>query len=102
LSHRQITSPQFFRVWQFIEIAQTEVIEEKLCRFVKKRSPRDFGASGDFHQTALHQRLQYAINVHAAHRFYISARDGLPTLPDGWQQLRDGRAGEVGYHLFAV
>ena len=37
-------------------------------------------------------------------RIYVEhrARDGLPTLPDGWQQLRDGRAGEVGYHLFAV
>ena len=24
-----------------------------------------------------------------------------PDLPDGWQSIRDGRAGEVGYHLFA-
>ena len=23
-------------------------------------------------------------------------------LPDGWQDIRDGRAGEVGYHLFAT
>jgi 16S rRNA (guanine966-N2)-methyltransferase len=37
-------------------------------------------------------------------RIYVEhrARDGLPPLPDGWQQLRDGRAGEVGYHLFAI
>jgi 16S rRNA (guanine966-N2)-methyltransferase len=36
-------------------------------------------------------------------RIYVErrARDALPTLPDGWQSLRDGRAGEVGYHLFA-
>ena len=36
-------------------------------------------------------------------RVYLEARarDPLPRLPDGWQSLRDGRAGEVGYHLFA-
>jgi 16S rRNA (guanine966-N2)-methyltransferase len=36
-------------------------------------------------------------------RIYVErrARDALPTMPDGWQSLRDGRAGEVGYHLFA-
>jgi 16S rRNA (guanine966-N2)-methyltransferase len=37
-------------------------------------------------------------------RIYVEhrARDGLPPLPDGWQPIRDGRAGEVGYHLFSV
>jgi len=37
-------------------------------------------------------------------RIYVEhrARDGLPPLPDGWQHIRDGRAGEVGYHLFAI
>jgi 16S rRNA (guanine966-N2)-methyltransferase len=37
-------------------------------------------------------------------RIYVEhrARDGLPVLPDGWQHIRDGRAGEVGYHLFAT
>jgi 16S rRNA (guanine966-N2)-methyltransferase len=36
-------------------------------------------------------------------RIYVEkrARDALPTLPEGWQALREGRAGEVGYHLFA-
>ena len=36
-------------------------------------------------------------------RIYIEhrARDALPTLPEGWRQIREGRAGEVGYHLFA-
>ena len=82
LRHRQIASPQFFCVWQLVEIAQTEVIEEKLCRFVKERSPRDFGASGDFHQTALHQRLQHAIDVHAAHRFYVRPRNRLAIRND--------------------
>jgi 16S rRNA (guanine966-N2)-methyltransferase len=36
--------------------------------------------------------------VYLEHR----AREGLPRLPDGWQHIRDGRAGEVGYHLFSI
>lgn len=28
------------------------------------------------------------------------ARESLPSLPGGWRPHRDGRAGEVGYHLF--
>jgi 16S rRNA (guanine966-N2)-methyltransferase len=37
-------------------------------------------------------------------RVYLEsrARDPLPRLPLGWRSLRDGRAGEVGYHLFAT
>jgi 16S rRNA (guanine966-N2)-methyltransferase len=37
-------------------------------------------------------------------RIYLEsrARAALPQLPDGWRSLRDGRAGEVGYHLFAT
>ncbi len=37
-------------------------------------------------------------------RVYLEsrARDPLPRLPEGWRSLRDGRAGEVGYHLFAT
>ena len=37
-------------------------------------------------------------------RVYLEsrARAALPQLPDGWRSLRDGRAGEVGYHLFAT
>jgi 16S rRNA (guanine966-N2)-methyltransferase len=37
-------------------------------------------------------------------RIYVErrARDPLPALPASWQELRDGRAGEVGYHLFAL
>jgi 16S rRNA (guanine966-N2)-methyltransferase len=36
-------------------------------------------------------------------RIYVEhrAREPLATLPAGWQNIRDGRAGEVGYHLFA-
>jgi 16S rRNA (guanine966-N2)-methyltransferase len=36
-------------------------------------------------------------------RIYVErrAREPLPPLPDAWQSIRDGRAGEVGYHLFA-
>jgi 16S rRNA (guanine966-N2)-methyltransferase len=43
-------------------------------------------------------RLARDARVYIEHR----ARDGLPVLPDGWQHIRDGRAGEVGYHLFAI
>jgi 16S rRNA (guanine966-N2)-methyltransferase len=37
-------------------------------------------------------------------RIYVErrARDPLPALPSGWNELRAGRAGEVGYHLFSV
>jgi 16S rRNA (guanine966-N2)-methyltransferase len=37
-------------------------------------------------------------------RVYLErrARDPLPALPAGWKELRAGRAGEVGYHLFAT
>jgi len=37
-------------------------------------------------------------------RIYVEhrAREGLPSLPEGWQHIRDGQAGEVGYHLFSI
>jgi 16S rRNA (guanine966-N2)-methyltransferase len=37
-------------------------------------------------------------------RVYVErrARVPLPDLPDGWTEMRAGRAGEVGYHLFAT
>jgi 16S rRNA (guanine966-N2)-methyltransferase len=37
-------------------------------------------------------------------RVYLErrARDPLPALPGAWKELRAGRAGEVGYHLFAT
>jgi 16S rRNA (guanine966-N2)-methyltransferase len=36
-------------------------------------------------------------------RVYVErrARDPSPALPAGWREQRSGRAGEVGYHLFA-
>jgi len=36
-------------------------------------------------------------------RIYVErrARDPLPALPEGWREQRSGRAGEVGYHLYA-
>jgi 16S rRNA (guanine966-N2)-methyltransferase len=36
-------------------------------------------------------------------RIYVErrARDPLPVLPEGWREHRAGRAGEVGYHLYA-
>jgi 16S rRNA (guanine966-N2)-methyltransferase len=37
-------------------------------------------------------------------RIYVerARREALPALPAAWQELRSGRAGEVGYHLFGV
>ena len=37
-------------------------------------------------------------------RVYLErrAREPMAALPAGWRELREGRAGEVGYHLFAV
>jgi 16S rRNA (guanine966-N2)-methyltransferase len=37
-------------------------------------------------------------------RVYLERRasDVLAALPEGWRELRAGRAGEVGYHLFSV
>ena len=37
-------------------------------------------------------------------RIYLErrAREPLPALPAGWKELRAGRAGEVGYHLFTA
>jgi 16S rRNA (guanine966-N2)-methyltransferase len=37
-------------------------------------------------------------------RVYLErrAREPLAELPESWRELRAGRAGEVGYHLFAV
>jgi 16S rRNA (guanine966-N2)-methyltransferase len=37
-------------------------------------------------------------------RVYLErrARGAPPELPEGWRELRAGRAGEVGYHLFAT
>jgi len=43
-------------------------------------------------------RLAPDARVYIEHR----AREALPRLPDGWQHIRDGRAGEVGYHLFSI
>lgn len=36
-------------------------------------------------------------------RIYLErrARDPLPALPEAWREQRAGRAGEVGYHLYA-
>jgi 16S rRNA (guanine966-N2)-methyltransferase len=43
-------------------------------------------------------RLAPAARIYIEHR----AREELPRLPEGWRHIRDGRAGEVGYHLFSI
>jgi 16S rRNA (guanine966-N2)-methyltransferase len=45
-----------------------------------------------------HARLAPDARVYVERR----AREPLPSLPVGWRELRGGRAGEVGYHLFSV
>ncbi len=45
-----------------------------------------------------HARLAPGARVFVESR----ARDALPALPEGWKRLRSGRAGEVGYHLYAT
>ena len=47
---------------------------------------------------ALSGRLAADARVYVERR----ARDPLPALPGDWKELRAGRAGEVGYHLFAT
>ena len=47
---------------------------------------------------ALNARLTPDARVYLERR----ARDPLPELPGNWKELRAGRAGEVGYHLFAT
>ena len=48
--------------------------------------------------TALTGRLAADARLYVERR----SRDPLPALPAGWKELRAGRAGEVGYHLFAT
>lgn len=45
-----------------------------------------------------HARLATDARVYLERR----AHEPLPPLPEGWRELRAGRAGEVGYHLFSV
>ena len=47
---------------------------------------------------ALEGRLAPDARVYVERR----AREPLPAMPASWKELRAGRAGEVGYHLFSV
>jgi len=49
-------------------------------------------------------RLAQPGRLAADARVYLErrAREPMPALPDGWRELRAGRAGEVGYHLFSI
>src|SRR5207249_642590 len=71
LSRGQITGAQFFRVRQFVEIPQTEMLQKKLRRLVKQWTPWQFRAPADFYQTTLHQILQDTFDSNAANRFDI-------------------------------
>lgn len=60
--------------------------------------PYDAGLLGTAATALAHSRL---LAPDARIYVEIRAREPLPGLPDAWQSIRDGRAGEVGYHLFA-
>jgi len=90
-AYRQIALPQFFDIGQFIQIAQTEVIEKKLRGLVEERPSRNFRTTANFDETAFHQCLQNPINGDAAHGLNIGARDRLAIGDDG-----EGLAGRVG------
>ena len=62
-----------------------------MCRFVKKRTARDFGAPRDFDEATLHQRLQHAVDINAAYVFDIGARDWL-AISNDCECLKRGRA----------
>src|SRR5712692_1463675 len=53
-THGQIAFPQFLHVRQFVQLAQTEMVQKKLRCFVKQRPAGNFGASGNFYQASLH------------------------------------------------
>src|ERR1043166_1476618 len=50
----QMSGAEFFDVWEFVEIAQAEMIEKELRRLVQQRAAGDFGAPGDLDQSAFH------------------------------------------------
>jgi len=60
------------------------------------------------YDTSLLAEAAQALTRHARlapdSRVYLERRatEPLPVLPEGWRELRAGRAGEVGYHLFSV
>src|ERR1700693_3868949 len=85
-----MTRAQFLDVWQFVEVAQTEMIEKKFRRFVKQRAPRNFGAAANLNEPAFHQCLQNAVDGDAADRFDIGARDRLTVSDDGERLERGG------------
>ena len=78
----KVAGAQFLRVGQLIEIAQTEMLEEKLSRFVKERPAWDLSATGDFYESTLHQALQDAVHRDTANGLDIGSRDRLPIRND--------------------
>ena len=56
------------------------------------------GAAGLSAALAARPVLAPDARIYVEHR----VREPLPALPDGWRSVRDGRAGEVGYHLLAT
>src|ERR1700730_16259991 len=53
-THRQVACAQFFHIRQFVQVTQSEMVEEKFSRFVGQWTSGNFGASGNFDETAFH------------------------------------------------
>jgi 16S rRNA (guanine966-N2)-methyltransferase len=61
--------------------------------------PYDLNLQGRvFEALATRALLAPDARIYVEHR----AREALPELPAGWRSVRDGHAGEVGYHLLAT
>src|SRR5207253_7965756 len=82
-AYRQIAFPQFFDIGQFLQIAQTEVIEKKLRGLVQQRPSRNFRSTANFDEPAFHQCLQNPIDGDAADGLDIRAGDRLAIGDDG-------------------
>ncbi len=76
-SHREVNPTEFLGVGKLVEIPQAKMIHEILCRFVKKRTARNFGAAGNLDESAIEQRLHDAIDGNASNGFNVGACDGL-------------------------
>jgi 16S rRNA (guanine966-N2)-methyltransferase len=91
------------------ESAATVVCAEALSWLAKPRAdaPFDIVFLDPPYDAAVLAAAATALDLHRwlapDARIYVErrARDALPALPAGWREQRSGRAGEVGYHLYA-
>jgi 16S rRNA (guanine966-N2)-methyltransferase len=93
--HEQQVSVQCADVIGWLARSTTEAS----CDVVFVDPPYDTGLLNAALQALARKRLLAPdARLYVEHR----ARETLPGLPEGWRSIRDGRAGEVGYHLLAT